>query len=73
MIDQKQKIMTNLQIIIDTVLVATMQGNSDVQLRYAKDTWYMISQKTGNHSIKADTYTKRVEAHWEGFKINQNN
>lgn len=65
--------MTNLQIISTSVLIATMENNSDVQLRQDKDSWYMISPKTGNHCVKSENLDARVKAHWEGFKINQYN
>lgn len=56
-----------------SVLIATMENNSDVQLRQEKDNWWMVSPKTGTHCIKSETYSERVKAHWEGFKVNQNN
>ena len=67
--------MTRLQIISNTVLVATMRGNSDVQLRQSKEGYWMTSLKTGNHFIPSPSgkITDRVMAHWKGFKINQSN
>lgn len=55
-----------------TELIETMDGNSDVQLRFKKnDGFYMTSPTTGNHFIKSDVFDSRVKAHWEGFQANQ--
>lgn len=76
--------MNRIEIISRTVLVATMAGDaeyilpmgyaaSDVQLRQSKDGFWMTSPITGNHFIPSPTgeITKRVSAHWQGFKENQ--
>lgn len=64
-----------IKIISNSVLVATMEGNSDVQLRQSKDGYWMTSPKTGNHFITSQDgkISERVELHWNGFKLNQNN
>lgn len=64
---------TRLQIISNTILIATMENNSDVQLRQGKDGFYMTSLKTGNHFIASTDgkISERVTAHWNGFKMNQ--
>jgi hypothetical protein len=62
---------TQSQIVSKSVLVATMENNTDVQLRQEKDFWWMISPKTGTHCVISETLSERVRLHWEGFKINQ--
>jgi len=62
-----------IEIFSKTILIATMENNSDVQLRQGKDGFYMTSPKTGSHFIPSNgEITERVELHWEGFKKNQN-
>lgn len=65
------KSITRLWIFSNTVLIDTMKGNSDVQIRKNNDGYYMTSPKTGNHFIKSNEMDVRVKAHWEGFKNNQ--
>lgn len=58
--------------ITNTDLIETMNGNSDVQLRFKKnDGFYMVSPTTGNHFVKSNKLNNRVIAHWQGFKANQ--
>jgi hypothetical protein len=59
-------------IIASSVLVATMDGNPEVQLRQNGDRWWMISNKTGMHTISSPELDTRVYAHWNQFQQNQN-
>jgi len=68
-----EKLTKRVWIFSNTELIETMEGNSDVQLRKNSDGYHMTSPKTGNHFIKSNEMDSRVIAHWEGFKINQNN
>lgn len=61
-----------IKIVSNSILVAEMENNSDVQLRQENNTWWMISPKTGIHSINEPELNSRVQNHWNGFKINQN-
>lgn len=65
--------MTRIKLFSNSILIATDPNNSDVQLRQIKDEFWMTSPKTGEHMIIDTHLSKRVEAHWEGFKQNQNN
>ena len=47
---------------------------SDKQLKRPYYTYWMISEKTGTHCINSNSnrMDERVQAHWAGFKMNQN-
>ena len=80
---KKLLIMTRIQILSNTVLIATMSEatyilpkgytGTDVQLRQSKEGYWMTSPITGNHFIPSPNgdLTDRVKAHWDGFKENQ--
>jgi CDP-diacylglycerol pyrophosphatase len=50
-------------------------GKWNDMMRKADHYWYMISEKTGVHMIRnqSNRPCERVNAHWNGFLINQNN
>jgi hypothetical protein len=59
---------SRIKIISNSVLIAEF---NDCQLRQENNIFWMLSPKTGIHSITANTLDNRVLIHWDGFKINQ--
>jgi hypothetical protein len=63
------------EIICNSVLVARMATNRQVEMRQANGRIYFLSPLTGIHSIVYDgtiASYERAEMHWDGFKRNQN-